>query len=251
MTWSEPGLRPGCRTEWQLFSGWRVVCNDRQGAALPQTAQTDPEQSEPPVQQAVRRKSVAAAKPTQADQRKSVAAANPTQADQHKPTAAAKPAKTDPWKAMDPDADAVQAAKQKPTAAAKPAKSDPWKAAGPDAVQATQQKSSSAITQPTQTDPWKTAGPLSQCKLIRRKLWPTLCSGQSSESHGFPVPGPIRRKPWLCQRLIRANRKPRHLLLRSKKFRRLTQHLMRRRTWRQAAAMNTTSLVDGEKNVTS
>ena len=153
-----PGLRPGCRTEWQLFSGWHVVCNDGQGAALPQTAETDPEQSEPPVQQAVRRKSVAAAKPTQADQRKSVAAANPTQADQHKPTAAAKPAKTDPWKAMDPDADAVQAAKQKPTAAAKPAKSDPWKAADPDAVQATQQKSSSAITQPTHTDPWKTAG---------------------------------------------------------------------------------------------
>ena len=155
---STSGLRPGCRTEWQLFSGWHVVCNDGQGAALPQTAQTDPEQSEPPVQQAVRRKSAAAAKPVQADQRKSVAAAKPTQADQQKPTAAAKPAKSDPWKAMDPDADAVQAAQQKPTAAAKPSKSDPWKAVDPDAVQATQQKSSSAITQPTQTDPWKTAG---------------------------------------------------------------------------------------------
>jgi hypothetical protein len=151
-----PGLQPGCRKEWRLFSGWYITC-DGQGAAYQQTAETDPEQSEPPVQQAVRRKSAVAAKPAQTDQRKSVAASKPTQADQQKPTTAAKPAKSDPWKAMDPDADAVQAAQQKPTAAAKPAKSDPWKAVDPDTVQATQQKSSSAITQPTQTDPWKTA----------------------------------------------------------------------------------------------
>ena len=123
-----PGLQPGCRKEWQLFSGWYITC-DGQGAAYQQTAETDPEQSEPPVQQAVRPKSAAAAKPAQTDHRKSVAVAKPPQADQQKPTTAAKPAKSDPWKAMDPDADAVQAAQPKPTAAAKPAKSDPWKAA--------------------------------------------------------------------------------------------------------------------------
>ena len=99
---------------------------------------------------------------------------------------------------MDPDADAVQAAKQKPTAAAKPAKSDPWKAADPDAVQATQQKSSSAITQPTHTDPWKTAGAAQSVQTDPPKVMAyavpaadpakamasAVPGGRSGESHG-------------------------------------------------------------------